>query len=125
LHRSLNAVAETIFDVICRDAFPSLLFAVTTRDMARSKASLKETAMDVRGYALTISIVAALCSGMAVPASAMPNMPHAFAKREVARCGGDVSQASKHYRYQNSSRSYSGDPGGCYGSGPNSPWYPE
>ena len=41
-----------------RDAFPSLLFAVTTRDMARSKATLKETAMDVRGYALTISIVA-------------------------------------------------------------------
>ena len=81
--------------------------------------------MDVRGYALTISIVAALCSGMAVPASAMPNMPHAFAKREVARCGGDVAQASKRYRYQNSSRSYSGDAAGCYGYGPSSPWYPE
>jgi uncharacterized membrane protein len=81
--------------------------------------------MDVRGYALTISIVAALCSGMAVPASAMPNMPHAFAKREVARCGGDVAQASKRYRYQNSSRSYSGDAAGCYGYGSSSPWYPD
>lgn len=90
-----------------------------------AKASLKETAMDVRGYALTISIVAALCNGMAVPASALPNMTHAFAKREVARCGGDVAQASKHYRYQNSSRSYSGDGAGCYGYGPSSPWYPE
>jgi hypothetical protein len=63
--------------------------------ITRSKASLKETAMDVRGYALTISLVAALCSGMAVPASAMPNMLHAFAKREVARCGGDVAQAEQ------------------------------
>src|SRR3954469_15044224 len=63
--------------------------------------------MDVRGYPtcfmkpLAISIVAALCSGMAVPASALPNTPHAFAKREFARCGGDVAQASKHYRYRN------------------------
>jgi hypothetical protein len=38
--------------------------------------------MDNRGYAirfmkaLTISIIAALCTGIAVPASAMPNMPH-------------------------------------------------
>jgi hypothetical protein len=46
--------------------------------------------MDARGYptrfmkALAISIIAALSSGMAVPASAMPNMPHLFAKHEVA-----------------------------------------
>ena len=83
--------------------------------------------MDVRGYptcfmkALAISIIAALCSGMAVPAPALPNTPHAFAKREVARCGGDVAQARRHYRYQNSSRSYSGDAAGCYGYGPSSP----
>ena len=70
------------------------------------------------------SIVAALCGGMAVPVSAMPNMPHLFAEREVARCGGDVAHVSKHYRYRNSSRSYSGDAAGCSGYGPNSPWYP-
>jgi hypothetical protein len=35
--------------------------------------------------ALAISIIAALSSGMAVPASAMPNMPHLFAKHEVLR----------------------------------------
>ena len=75
--------------------------------------------MDVRGYptcfmkALAISIVAALCSGMAVPASALPNTPHAFAKREFARCGGHVAQASKHYRYRNSSCGYSGDAAGA------------
>jgi hypothetical protein len=75
--------------------------------------------MAVRGYptyfrkALAISIVAALCSGMAVPASAMPNMPHLFAKHEVATCGGDVAHVSHPYR--NSSRGYSGDAAGCYG----------
>ena len=84
--------------------------------------------MDVRGYptcfmkALAISIAAALCSGMAVPASAMPNMPHAFAKHEVARCGDDVAHASKHYRYRDSSRGYSDDVAGCYSYGPSSPW---
>ena len=85
--------------------------------------------MDVRGYptrfmkALAISIViAALCSGMAVPASAMPNMPHLFAKHEVASCGGDVAHASEHDRYRNSSRGYSGD-AGCYGYGLSSPGY--
>ena len=84
--------------------------------------------MDVRGYPncfmkpLAISIVAAVCSGMAVPASALPNAPHAFAKREFARCGGDVAQASKHYRYRNSSCGYSGDAAGAgYGYGPSSP----
>jgi len=77
--------------------------------------------MDNRGYptrfmkALAISIIAALCSGMAVPASAMPNMPHLFAKHEVASCAGDVAHASEHDRYRNSSRSYSGDDAGCYG----------
>ena len=45
--------------------------------------------MDVRGYPtcfmkpLAISIVAALCSGMAVPASALPNTPHAFCQARV------------------------------------------
>jgi hypothetical protein len=80
--------------------------------------------MDVRGYpicfmkALAISIIAALCSGMAVPASAMPNMPHLFVERQVVRCGGDVAHASKHYRY------YSDDTAGCRSHGPNSPWRP-
>ena len=75
--------------------------------------------MDVRGYptcfmkALAISIVAALCSSMAVPASAMPNMPHLFAEHEVARSGG--AHASEQYRYRNSSRDYSGDAAGFYG----------
>jgi uncharacterized membrane protein len=84
--------------------------------------------MDVRGYptcfmkALAISIVAALCSGMAVPASALPNMEHLFAEREVAHCGGNVAHAS--HRYRNSSRGYSGDAAGCYGYGLSSPWYP-
>ena len=76
--------------------------------------------MDVRGHptclrkALAISIIAALCSGMAVPASAMPNMPHLFADG-VARSGGDVAHASEQYRYRNSSRGYSGDAAGLYG----------
>ena len=80
--------------------------------------------MNVRGYptshvkALAISIIAALCSGMAVPASAMPNMPHLIVERQVARCGGDGAHASKHYRY------YSDDAAGCYSHGPSSPWYP-
>jgi hypothetical protein len=88
----------------------------------RTRLKLKETAMDVREYptcfmkALAISIIAALCSGMAVPASALPNLSHAFAKREVARCGGDVA-------HRNSSRVHSGDAAGCYGYGPSSPWY--
>jgi hypothetical protein len=83
--------------------------------------------MDVRGYptrfmkALAISIIAALCSGMAVPASAMPNMPHLFAKHEVATCGGDVAHVSHPYR--NSSRGYPGDAAACYGYGPGSPWH--
>ena len=76
--------------------------------------------MDVRGYptcfrkALAISIVAALCSGMAVPATAMPNMPHLFAKHEVATCGGDVAHVSHPYR--NSSRGYSDDAAACCAS---------
>ena len=82
--------------------------------------------MDVRGYptrfmkALAISIIAALSSGMAVPASAMPNMPHLFAKHEVASCGGDVAHVSHPYR--NSSRG-PGDAAACYGYGPGSPWH--
>ena len=84
--------------------------------------------MDIRGYptcfrkALAISVVAALCIGMAVPASAMPNMPHLYAKHEVVRCSGDVAHASEHYRYRNSSRGYSGD-AGRYGYGLSSPGY--
>ena len=79
---------------------------------------LKEIAMVVRGHptcfmkALAISIVVAALCGMAVPASAMPNMPHLFAS-EVARCGGDVAHASKHHRYRNSSRGYSGYVADC------------
>jgi hypothetical protein len=79
--------------------------------------------MDTRGYptcfmkALAISIIAASCSGWAVPASAMPNMPH-LAQHEVARSGGDVAHASKHYWY------YSADAAGRYGHGPSSPGYP-
>jgi hypothetical protein len=86
--------------------------------------------MDVRGYptyfrkALAIGIVAALCSGMAVPASAMPNMPHLFTEHEVvARCGGDTAHARKHYLYGNSSRGNSSDAAGCYRYGPSSPLY--
>jgi hypothetical protein len=85
--------------------------------------------MDIRGYptcfrkTLAISIAAALCIGMAVPASAMPNMPHLFAKHEVASCGGDVAHANEHDRYRNSSRGYSGDAPGCYGYGLSSPGY--
>src|SRR4051794_8254677 len=51
---------------------------------------------------------------MAVPASAMPNMPHLFAKHEVATYGGDVAHVSHPYR--NSSRGYSGDAAACYGA---------
>ena len=70
--------------------------------------------------ALAISIVATLSSGMAVPASAMPNMPHLFAKHEVPTCSGDVPHVSHSYR--NSSRTYSGDAAACYGYGRGSPW---
>jgi hypothetical protein len=102
--------------------------SVKSADALRLK--LKETAMDVRGYptcfrkALAISIVAALCSGMPVPASAMPNMPHAFAKHEVASCSGDVAHTSMRYQYRNSSRGYAGDAAGSYGHEPSSRWYP-
>jgi hypothetical protein len=81
--------------------------------------------MDNRGYptgfvkALAISIITALCSVMAVPASAMPNMPHLFVEHEVARCGGDVAHVTHPYR--NNSRGYSGDAAACYGYGPGSP----
>jgi uncharacterized membrane protein len=74
----------------------------------------------MKALAIGCVVAAALCSGMAVPASAMPNMPHLFA-HEVARCGGDVAHAS--HRYRNSSRGYSGDVAGCYGYGPSAPWY--
>jgi hypothetical protein len=83
--------------------------------------------MNVRGYptshvkALAISIIAALCSGMAVPASAMPNMPHLFVEHEVARSGGDVAHASDQYR--NNSRGYSGYTAGFYGYGASSSRY--
>jgi|1185.fasta_scaffold1362299_1 hypothetical protein len=81
--------------------------------------------MDVPGYVLTVSIVAGLCSGVAAPASALANMPHAFATHEVTRCGGDVAHAGKHHPYQNSSRSYSGSAAGCHGSGRSTPWNPK
>jgi hypothetical protein len=83
--------------------------------------------MDNRVYAtrfmkaLAISIIAAFCSGMAVPASAMPNMPHLFAKHEVARCGGDVAHVIHPYR--NSSRGNSDNAAACQGYGPGSPWH--
>jgi hypothetical protein len=83
--------------------------------------------MDNRGSstrfmkALAISTIAALCSLMAVPASAMPNMPHLFTKHEVATCGGDVAHVTHPYR--NSSRGYSGDAAACQGYGPGSPWH--
>jgi hypothetical protein len=73
---------------------------------------------------LAISIVAALCSGMAVPASAMPNMPHLFAEHEVVTRCGDVAPASKHYRYRNSSPGYFGNAAGCGRHGPSSPGHP-
>jgi hypothetical protein len=75
--------------------------------------------------ALAISIVAgaALCSGMAVPASAMPMSNIAAAASDLA-LGKSVRYGSKHYRYRNSSRGYSGDAAGCYGYGPSSPCYP-
>ena len=68
--------------------------------------------MDVRRYALATSIVVAALCGMAVPASAMPNMPHLYAS-QVSHFGGDVAHLSKHRR------GYSG------GYGPSSRWYPE
>jgi hypothetical protein len=83
--------------------------------------------MDNRGYstrfmkALAISIIAASCSLMALPASAMPNMPHLFAKHEAATCGGDVAHVTHSYR--NSSRGYSGDAAACHDYGPGSPWH--
>jgi hypothetical protein len=75
--------------------------------------------------ALTISIVAAvaLCNGMAVPASAMPMSNIGAATSDLALCKS-VRYASKHYRYRNSSRGYSGYAAGCYGYGPSSHCYP-
>jgi len=89
---------------------------------------LKEIAMDTRGYsthfvkALAIAFIAAFYSVLAVPASAMPNMPHLFAD-EVARSGGDVAHAGEQYRYRNSSRGYFGDAAGFYGYGRGSSWH--
>jgi hypothetical protein len=88
---------------------------------------LKEIAMDTRGYsthfvkALAIAFIAAFYSVLAVPASAMPNMPHLFVEHEVARSGGDVAHASDQYR--NNSRGYSGYTAGFYGYGASSSRY--
>ena len=85
--------------------------------------------MDVQGYrtyfrnALAIFIVTALCSGMTVRASALPNMPHAFGKHNVVRCSDDVAPGSMHYQYRDGSRGYVGDAGRYY-RGPSSRWYP-
>jgi hypothetical protein len=77
--------------------------------------------------ALAISIVAgaALCSAVAVPASAIPmsNLPAAASDRTP---GESVRYVRNHYRDQDSSNGNAGDTANCYGYGfgPSSPCYP-
>jgi hypothetical protein len=75
---------------------------------------------------LAISIVAgaALCSAIAVPASAIPMSNLAAAATDLAP-GESVRYVRKHYRYRDSSRGYSGYAADCrYGYGPSSRCYP-
>jgi hypothetical protein len=78
--------------------------------------------------ALAISMVAgaALCTVMAVPASAMPMSNLAAAVSDVAPAQS-VRYARSHYRYRmRSSGGYYNYGAGCYGYGygPSSPCYP-
>jgi hypothetical protein len=61
----------------------------------------------MKALAIGCVVAAALCSGMAVPASAMPMSNIAAATSDLA-LGKSVRYATKHYRYRNSSRGYSG-----------------
>jgi hypothetical protein len=76
---------------------------------------------------LATSIVAgaALCSAMAVPASAIPVSNLAAAASDLAP-GESVRYVRNHYRDQDSSNGNAGDAANCYGYGfgPSSPCYP-
>jgi hypothetical protein len=80
--------------------------------------------------ALAISFVAgaALCSAVAVPASAVPmsNMGNLAAAAEHLAPGEAVRYVRNHYRYRQSFRGYGGYDANCYGYGygPSSPCYP-
>ena len=77
--------------------------------------------------ALAISFVAgaALCSAMAMPASALP-MSNLAAASEHLTPGETVRYVRNHYRYRPSFRGYGGYDANCYGYGygPSSPCYP-
>ena len=77
--------------------------------------------------ALAISVVAgaALCSAVAVPASAIP-MSNLAAAAEHLAPGEIVRYVRNHYRYRQSFRGYRGYDANCYGYGygPSSPCYP-
>lgn len=77
--------------------------------------------------ALAISVVAgaALCSAVAVPASAIP-MSNLAAAAEHLAPGETVRYVRNHYRYRRSFRGYPGYDANCYGYGygPSSPCYP-
>ena len=77
--------------------------------------------------ALAISFVAgaALCSAMAMPASALPMSNLAAASEHLAP-GETVRYVRNHYRYRQSFRGYPSDDANCYGYGygPSSPCYP-
>ncbi len=77
----------------------------------------------MKALAISIVVGAALGTGMAVPASAMPMSNIAAAASDLA-LGKSVRYVSKHRRYRNSSRGYSATSAGCYGYGPSSPCYP-
>jgi hypothetical protein len=77
----------------------------------------------MKTLAISIVVGAALCSGMAVTASAMP-MSNLVAAAGHLAPGESVRYVRKHYRYRDSSRGYSGYAAGCYGYGPSSPCYP-
>jgi hypothetical protein len=77
----------------------------------------------MKTLAITIVAGAALCSAMAVPASAIP-MSNLAAASDLAPAQS-VRYIRNHYRHRDRSRGYPGDTANCrYGYGPSSFCYP-
>jgi hypothetical protein len=78
----------------------------------------------MKGLVISIVAGAALCSAIAVPASAIPVSNLAAAATDLAP-SESVRYVRKHYRYRDSSPGYSGDATDCRnGYGPSSRCYP-
>jgi hypothetical protein len=78
----------------------------------------------MKGLAISMAATA-LCSVMAVPASAIPMSNLATAASDLAPTQS-VRYVRNNYRYRDSSSGYAGNAADCYGYGfgPSSPCYP-